>query len=190
MSLTGIGSNPYTATAPSVQTSNYTPYSPYTPSTGDTGGGAFGGDFSSIGSMVANAAGGGFAAHKLGNQMGQNIKSIFGKTFMTGLKNTALTGLKGAGLSALVSAGVSVVTNGVGIASGSTDGSTAVSNIMKDTIGGAVGGLGAVTIGGLGNLALGSLGLAGIPLTIATVAFGAVGGVLGGQLAKPLTDSF
>ncbi|PIQ26489.1 hypothetical protein COW64_11180, partial [bacterium (Candidatus Blackallbacteria) CG18_big_fil_WC_8_21_14_2_50_49_26] len=60
----------------------------------------------------------------------------------------------------------------------------------KDTIGGAVGGLGAVTIGGLGNLALGSLGLAGMPLTIATVALGAVGGVLGGQLAKPMTDSF
>lgn len=190
MSLTAISNNPYSAATVGVQTSSYTPYSPYSPVSGDTGNGAFGSDFSSISSMVAHAGGGGFAAYKLGAQMGQNMKQIFGKTFMTGIKNSAMTGLKGAGLSALVSAGVSVVSNGVGIATGKIDGSSAVSNVMKDTIGGAVGGLGAVTIGGLGNLALGSLGLAGMPLTIATVALGAVGGVLGGQIAKPLTDSF
>jgi hypothetical protein len=172
-----------------VQPGNYNTYSPYDPGSSPTGTSAFGSDFSSIGSMVANAAGGGFAAHKLGAQMGQNMKAIFGKTFTTGLKNSAATGLKGAGLSALVSAGISVVSNGVGIATGKTDGNTAVNNVIKDTLGGAVGGLGAVTFGGLGNLAMGSLGLAGVPLTVATVALGAVGGVLGGQLARPLTNN-
>lgn len=189
MSLTAISNNPYNTSLTGVQSSSYTPYSPYSPVSGDTGS-AFGSDFSSISSMVAHAGGGGFASYKLGAQMGQNIKQIFGKTFFTGIKNSAITGLKGAGLSALVSAGVSVVSNGIGVATGQTDGSSAVSNVMRDTIGGAVGGLGAVTLGGLGNLALGSLGLAGMPLTIATVALGAVGGVLGGQVAKSLTDSF
>ena len=174
---------------PVVQPSNYSVYSPYDPGSTPTNPSAFSSDFASIGSMVANGAGGGFAAYKLGAQMGQNMKSIFGKTFTTGLKNSAVTSLKGAGLSALVSAGVSVVSNGVGIATGKTDGSTAVNNVMKDTLGGAIGGLGAVTFGGLGNLAMGSLGLAGIPLTVATVALGAVGGVLGGQLAHPLTHN-
>ncbi|MBT9548912.1 MAG: hypothetical protein IV090_26205 [Candidatus Sericytochromatia bacterium] len=182
--------SPYTgAAAPTapVSTSNY---SPYTPVVSDTGS-AFNTDFTSISSKLAAGAGGGFAAYKLGAQMGQNIKSIFAKPpapptpgtqitaggFMTGMKNVAITGFKGAGLSALVGAGVSAVANGVGVATGKVESGQAVSNVVGDTITSAVGGLGAVTLAGLGNMALGSMGVAGLPLTIITVGLGAAGGV-------------
>ena len=173
-----------------VSTSNYTPYTATAPVVADSGTG-FSADFTSISSKLAAGAGGGFAAYKLGAQMGQNIKSIFAKPapapnpgsqitaggFMTGMKNVAITGFKGAGLSALVGAGVSAVANGVGVATGKVDSSQAVSNVVGDTITSAVGGLGAVTLAGLGNMALGSMGVAGLPLTIVTVGLGAAGGV-------------
>lgn len=195
MSIGSIGAvQAYTPTT-GVQTSTYNPYNP-SPTTGDDSGSGFGSgfgtDFSSISTMVANGAGGGFAAYKLGGQMGQNVKGMFGNGFkgvLSGAKNVAITGLKGAGLSALVSAGVSAVGNGVGVATGKIESSEAVSNVLKDTIGGAVGGLGAVTAGGLGNLALSAMGVGGLPLTLVTVSLGAVGGVLGGQFTKAFTDT-
>jgi hypothetical protein len=177
------------AYTPVAGTSNFTPYSPYNPSAPTapaTNTAAFSADFTSISSKLAAGAGGGFAAYKMGAQMGNNIKSIFAKPnpaemasggFMTGMKNVAITGFKGAGLSALVGAGVSAVANGVGVATGKVESSQAVSNVIGDTITSAVGGLGAVTIGGLGNLALSSMGVAGLPLTIVTVGLGAAGGV-------------
>ncbi|MEW6470631.1 MAG: hypothetical protein AB1458_17100, partial [Bacteroidota bacterium] len=69
-----IGSfNPYAVSSTSsVQTAS----TPYSPVSSDTGSSAFGGDMTSISSMVANGAGGGFASYKLGAQMGQNMKSI------------------------------------------------------------------------------------------------------------------
>lgn len=178
--------SPYT-TAP-ISSSNYSPYQSTPPVVADTGSG-FGTDFTSISSKLAAGAGGGFAAYKLGAQMGQHIKSIFTKPtpnpgtqisaggFLTGMKNVAVTGFKGAGLSALVGAGVSAVANGIGVATGKVESSQAVSNVIGDTITSAVGGLGAVTLGGLGNLALSSMGVAGLPLTIVTVGLGAAGGV-------------
>ena len=178
-------SNPFAGIQP-VGTSNYTPYNGTAPVATDTSTAAFSADFTSISSKLSAGAGGGFAAYKLGAQMGQNMKSIFAKPnpaemagggFMTGMKNVAVTGFKGAGLSALVGAGVSAVANGVGVATGKVESSKAVSNVVGDTITAAVGGLGAVTLGGLGNLALGSMGVAGLPLTIITVGLGAAGGV-------------
>jgi hypothetical protein len=173
-------SNPFAGTQP-VGTSNYTPYNGTAPVATDTGTGTFSTDFTSISSKLSAGAGGGFAAYKMGAQMGQNIKGIFsgaqGGGFMTGMKNVAITGFKGAGLSALVGAGVSAVANGVGVATGKVESGKAVSNVVGDTITAAVGGLGAVTLGGLGNLALGSMGVAGLPLTIVTVGLGAAGGV-------------
>lgn len=153
---------------------------------------AFGNDgFSSVTSLLAGGAGGGFASYKLGAKMGTDIKGMFGngfQGFMGGLKNTALTGLKGMGLSALVGAGVSAVGNGVGVAMGKVDSSEAVSNVVGDTITSAVGGLGAVTAGGLGNMLLSKVGVGGIPLTIATVTLGAVGGVAASFLKQGMLD--
>ena len=77
--------------------------------------------------------------------------------------------------------------NGYGAATGKIDSSEAVGNVVKDTIGGAVGGLAAVTAGGVGHMLLGRFGTVG---TIASVALGAVGGVAGGQLAAKLTENF
>lgn len=202
MTIQALGSSIYTAA------SNWSPYTTQ-PVPTDNGGGtstsAFSTDFSSISSMVAHAGGGGFAAYKLSGSMGESIKTLFGHppappadaaaagfghNLMTGLKGVAVSGLKGAGLSALVSAGVSVVANGVGAATGKIDSSQAMTNVMKDTIGGAVGGLTAVTAGGIGNIAMGAMHIGGLPATIITVGLGAVGGVLGGQLAKKVTDNF
>lgn len=190
------GYNPYatqpsTTTTPGVQTSNYNPYADQggDNSTGSSYGDmlSFSTDFSSISSMAAHAGGGGFAAYKLGSTMSGNIKNIFSKNFMTGLKGTVITGFKGAGLSALVSAGVSAAANGYGVASGQISSDQAMSNVVKDSIGGAVGGLAAVTAGGVGHMLLGRLGTFG---TIASVALGAVGGVAGGQLANKMTEGF
>lgn len=204
MTIQALGNQVYSYATQAA--SGYNPYST-TPVVSDntgTGTSAFKTDFASISSMVAHAGGGGFAAYKLSGQMGDSFKTLFGHppappaggaavsgfggNLMTGLKGVALTGLKGAGLSALVSAGVSVVANGVGAATGKVDSSTAMKNVAKDTIGGAVGGLTAVTVGGIGSIALGAMKIGGLPATIITVGLGAVGGVLGGQLSKKLTD--
>lgn len=174
----------YPNTQPS--TVSQTAYNPYNNSN------TFGEDsFSSITSLLSGGAGGGFAAYKLGAQMGTDIKGMFGhglNGFMGGLKNTALTGLKGMGLSALIGAGVSAVGNGMGVAMGKVDSSEAVGNVVGDTITAAVGGLGAVTAGGVGNLLLSKVGMSGIPLTIATVTLGAVGGVAASFMKKSILD--
>lgn len=155
-----------------VQAAAYNPYNNES---------TFGNDsFSSVTSLVSGAASGGFTAYKYGAQMGTDIGNMFGNGFhgfLGGLKNTAITGLKGMGISALVGAGVSAVGNGLGVATGKVDSSEAVSNVVSDTITSAVGGLGAVTAAGLGNMLLSKVGVAGIPLTVATVALGAAGGV-------------
>ncbi|MBF2052620.1 MAG: hypothetical protein IGS03_04045 [Candidatus Sericytochromatia bacterium] len=178
----------------SVQTNSFNPYvqSPVVADDSQLSSG-FSGDFANVSSMLANAAGGGFAAHKVGAQMGTNLKGLFGngfKGFFGGMKNVALTGAKGAGLSALVSAGVSAVSNGVGVATGKVDSGQAVSNVVKDTIGGAVGGLTAAGAAGVGHLAMNAVGMTGTIGTVVTVGLGVVGGVVGGQLAKKMTDGF
>ena len=165
----------------------------YTQSSNGGGLSTFSTDFTNISSMVAHAGGGGFAGYKLGSKMATDMKGMFGngfKGFFGGLKNTAMTGLKGAGISALVSAGVSAVSNGVGVATGKIDSSEAVGNVVKDSIGGAVGGLTGVTAAGVANMAMGAVGVTGIFGTVVTVAAGAVGGVVGGQLSKKLTSGF
>jgi hypothetical protein len=184
MTIGAVSSNPY------VNTASYSPYTqnPVVADGNSNSGSGFSTDFSSISSMVANGAGGGFTSYKMGATMAGNMKSIFTKgNFMNGLKGTAITGFKGAGLSALVSAGVSAAANGYGVATGKIDSSAAVSNVIKDSIGGAVGGLAAVTAGGFGHMLLGRFGVVG---TIASVGLGAAAGVAGGQLAKKFTDGF
>ena len=204
MSIQALSNSGYTY-AP--QATGYNPYST-TPVVSDTGSSAgsgfFSTDFTSISSMGAHGAGGGFASYKVSGQMAEGIKTLFGKgtppaapatsgigqNLMQGFKGIAIAGAKGAGLSALVSAGVSAVANGVGVATGKVESSQAVSNVVKDTIGGAVGGLTAVTAGGLGSIALGAFKIGGLPATVITVGLGAIGGVLGGRMASKLTESF
>ena len=189
--MTTINPSVNTAAYSTVQTADYNPYTSNPVVSDDTNtGSGLSTDFTSISSMVSHAGGGGFAAYKFGNKMATDMKSIFGngmKGVFSGLKNTAITGLKGAGISALVSAGVSAAVNGVGVATGKVESSEAVSNVIKDSIGGAVGGLTAVAAGGVGFMLLGRFGTIG---TVASVALGAVGGVAGGQLASKMTEGF
>lgn len=192
-----------------MTTINTTSYNPYAaapisttpaPSTGATSSSPLSGlttglmpdftNFSSISSLAAHAAGGGFTGYKLGGQMADSYKSLFGNGtsgFFGGMKNIAVTSFKGAGLSALVSAGVSAAANGIGVATGKVNSSEAMSNVVKDTIGGAVGGLTGVTAAGLGALVFRGGGVMG---TVISVGLGAVGGVVGGQVAKKLTEKF
>lgn len=145
--------------------------------------------------LVGQAAGGGFAAYKLSGKVAANFKEIAdalnqpGGNFTTAtpaLQQIVGSSMSGAGLSALVAGGVSAVSNGFAVARGQSDGNTAVANVLSDTISGAIGGFGAVSMGGMGQLLLGSFGVVGLPLTIGTVAFGAAGGVLAGQLGQKL----
>lgn len=199
-----ISASAYNPYATPVQAASYNPYSSspvVSDDSNSSGGLGFSTDFKSISSMVAHAGGGGFAAYKLSGKMSESIKTIFGKgtppangavqagfgkNLLTGVKGIAITGIKGAGLSALVSAGVSAIGNGVGVATGKVESSEAVSNVVKDTIGGAVGGLTGVTAAGLAGL----IPVPGMLGTVLTVGVGAVGGVLGGHLASKLTENF
>jgi len=148
------------------------------------------------GQYVGLAAGGGLAAYRIGGKVAEQMREI-AKAFKTpptkdlpstlpGVKNLFGSGMQGAGLSAMVAAGVSALSNGVSVMQGKTDSATATKNIIGDALSGALGGFTIVTTAGAGNLLLGSMGVAGLPLTIATVAFGAAGGILGGRLGVSL----
>ena len=207
MGSMGISTQNYYATSPPAYYGNNPPqynntgsgYNPYNVGSGDT----YGDDsFSSITSLVAPGAGGAFAAYKLSGKMSESIKSIFAKKppagdpaaslnargVMGGLKNVAMTSIKGAGLAALVGAGVSAVGNGIGVATGSVDSSQAVGNVVSDTLTSAVGGLGAVALGGGGHMLLSKIGVGGLPMTIATTALGAVGGVAAGFVKESIMN--
>lgn len=151
------------------------------------------------GQYAGLAAGGGFAAYRLGGKVAEQMKEV-AKAFKTppnkdlpsalpGVKNLFGSGMQGAGLSALVAAGVSAISNGVSVMQGKTDSATATQNVIGDALSGAIGGFTAVTAAGAGTLLLGSMGVAGLPLTIATIAFGAAGGVLGGRLGVSLQNN-
>lgn len=155
------------------------------------------------GRLAGHAAGSGFATYRYGSQIGTQMKEVYlglknggpagTERALINAKGLAMSSIRGAGLAGLISAGTSAIANGLGVVKGKTDSQTAISNVLSDTMTGTIGGLGAVTIGGAGNLALASLGLAGIPLTIATVALGAAGGTLMGHLLQtgrnPETES-
>lgn len=128
---------------------------------------------SKVSSMLGQAGGSGFATYrtlKAGLPTG-------------GFKNIAMTGLKGGMISGLISAGVSAVGNGIGVAQGTVTTASAVKNVLHDTIGGTVGGIAGVGIGSLGFKLLGSF-MGGVPLLAASVALGAVGGTVAGQLTS------
>lgn len=155
------------------------------------------GDVARIGRLAGLAAGGGFAAYKLGDKASNHIKEVADaiktgsglQPAMPGIKNLMGVGVKGAGLSAMVAAGVSAVTNGIEVVQGKQSGQTAVQNVITDSMSGAIGGFGAVTAAGAGSLLLKSMGMAGLPLTIGTVAMGAAASVGMGTLVKKFQDN-
>lgn len=143
--------------------------------------------------IASQAAGGGFAAYKLGNQAADSFKELAAVLNPTqgvapspipSLQKIGGLSMKGAGLSALVAVGVSAVANGVSVARGQSNGQEAVQNVVSDGISGAIGGFGAISLAGAGTHLLRAFGMTGLPLTIGMVALGAVGGVATGQLAQ------
>jgi len=148
--------------------------------------------------LAGLAAGGGFAAYKLSDKVAASYKEL-AEALKPDANNLAAatpalqkiigSSMKGAGLSALVASGISAITNGISVARGQSDAKTAVNNVVSDSITGAIGGFGAVSLGGAGTMLLSSFGLVGLPLTIGTVAIGAAGGVLAGRLGQKLQDS-
>lgn len=180
MTIQTVGS--YNSVLPMTPVTPSTLPSGSPPSVGDPG---LGSDtFTQIGSLLGKAAGGGVASWKFSGKMADAIKNSFGNGFsgfMGGMKNVAVTGIKAGGISALVSGGVSAITNGIGVVTGSIQGSDALGNIAADTALGAVTGIGAVGASGLATLALGKL-ITGTPLTIAAVGIGAASAVLIGKL--------
>ena len=147
---------------------------------------------------VGLAAGGGFAAYRLGDTIARQMREI-GRVLegrpnegltpvAPNLQKLAASGMQGAGLSAMVSGGVSVVANGIAVVRGQIEGQTAVQNIISDSLSGAISGFSAVSAAGAGNLLLSSMGVMGLPLTVATVAFGAAGSVLSGRLVNHMNS--
>lgn len=143
------------------------------------------------GRIIGHGAGGGFASYKMGSKMAEQYKLVAEAIKTNGLKGAVpqmkslgITSAKGAGMAALVSGGVSALTNGIQVARGQMEGKEAINHVITDSISGAVGGLGAVSLAGAGHLALGRLGVVGLPLTIATTAIGAVGGATAGFIAN------
>ena len=168
-----------------------------TPQTSDKKPGAFAVDtFLRHSRSVGLAAGGGFAAYRLGDTIAKQMREI-GRVLegrpnegltpvAPNLQKLAASGMQGAGLSAMVAGGVSVIANGIAVVRGNIEGQTAVQNIISDSLSGAISGFSAVSAAGAGNLLLSSMGVIGLPLTVATVAFGAAGSVLSGRLVGHL----
>lgn len=149
------------------------------------------------GRNIALGAGGAVAGYRLGHQMADHmqeaakaLKAENGfQAALPSIQKVLGSGMRGAGISALVTGAVSAVSHGISLAQGKTDGKTVISNVISDAVSGGIGGFGGVTAAGAGNLILRSFGIAALPLTIGTVAFGAVGGVLAGKLAQKLQNS-
>ena len=148
--------------------------------------------------FASQAAGGGFAAYKLGNQASDYFKELatvlnpgqgVAQSPLPALQKIGGISMKGAGLSALVAVGVSAVANGVAVARGQSNSQEAVQNVVSDGISGAIGGFGAISLAGAGTHMLRAFGMAGLPLTIGMVALGAVGGVATAQLAQQFQNN-
>lgn len=128
-------------------------------------------------SLVSGLLSGGITGGMMHNQVSDAFKSFKSQGMGAGFKNLGMATLKSAGIGGLVSGLISGVQNGAAAARGEMSKADAGGNVAADTIGGLLGGAGAGISAGLGSLALRSFGLAGIPLTVAAAAAGALGSV-------------
>ncbi len=109
-----------------------------------------------------------------------SFKEIVGSLKTNG-KIMGTAGVNAAGIGALVSGGISLVSNTVSLAQGNDNLGGAVSNIITDSIKGALSGVGGVAVGGISSLTLSAFKVTGTPLVIAGVVGGAVGAALVNQ---------
>ena len=127
--------------------------------------------------LISSILSGGITGGMMHNQTSDAFKSFKSQGMGAGFKNLGMATLKSAGIGGLVSGLISGVQNGAAAARGEMSKADAGGNVAADTVGGLLGGAGAGISAGLGSLALRSFGLAGIPLTVAAAAAGALGSV-------------
>jgi hypothetical protein len=127
--------------------------------------------------LISSILAGGITGGMTHNQTADALKSFKSQGMGAGFKNLGMATLKSAGIGALVSGLVSGVQNGAAAARGEMSKADAGGNVAADTVGGILAGAGAGIGAGIGSLALRSFGVAGLPLTVAAVAVGALGSV-------------
>lgn len=93
-------------------------------------------------------------------------------------KVVGVTAANAAGVGALLSGGLSAVGNTVGLLSGRQTVRGAASNVVADSIQGAVSGIGGFAVGGASALALTMFKCTGTPVAIAGIVGGAIGASL------------
>lgn len=159
------------ANAP-VKTSSYNP---------------FGGDKVSLlldnSDNLANYIASGYNANKQGAGVADAFKKL-GTDFSGSLSSTLTAGLSGAGIGALAMGAARGWEEAVHMSQGRTTIGRATGGIVGSTIQGAAGGFGSVLSGGLSNLVAAGIGLGGVPLAVATIIGGAVGGALASKLVN------
>ncbi|MBF2052601.1 MAG: hypothetical protein IGS03_03950 [Candidatus Sericytochromatia bacterium] len=152
-----------------------------------------------IGSLVGRTLSGGYIGYRYGHDIGAISRDTFHtikngiaagdiplalKGFATGVKQAGVISLKAGGISSAINAGISIVANVVETVAGRQTGAEGVGNVASDTVGGFLSGVGATAFSGASALGLSLAGVGGLPLTIMTVAGGAIGSVLTDKLYK------
>ena len=153
----------------------------------------------SIGSIVGRTLSGGYIGYRYGGNVAtitqttyQNVKQGVthgnigeaAKGLAVGLKQVGAISLKAGAISSALNAGTSILANTFETLSGRQTGQEGIGNVVGDTIGGFISGIGATAFSGLTTLGISVAGVGGIPLMIAGVAGGAVGSVLMDMLYK------
>lgn len=152
-----------------------------------------------IGSLVGRTLSGGYIGYRYGHNIAAVSHDTFHtirnglsagdiplalKGFATGVKQAGAISLKAGGISSAINAGTSLVANVVETAAGRQTGAEGVGNVAGDTVGGFLSGVGATAFSGAASLGLSLAGIGGLPLTVMTVAGGAIGSVLTDKLYK------
>lgn len=124
------------------------------------------------------------ASHDLGNTLlTGSFKDVIG-SFKSNGQLVGMDAANAAGVGALLSGGVSVIGNTVSLLKGRESLRSAGSDVVTDTIKGAMSGVGGLAVGGVSALALGAMKVTGTPVVIASVIGGAIGASLINRLFR------
>lgn len=146
-----------------------------------------------VGSIIGRTVSGGYVGYRYSGTMSKitldtfnNVRSSLAagkisealKGAAVGLKQTGIVSLKAGAISGAINAATSLGANLISVAKGEETSSEAAGNVVSDTVGGFMSGVGATVFSGLSSLGLSMAGGAGLALTVMGVAGGAVGSVL------------
>lgn len=120
------------------------------------------------------------------NGIGNAIKTGGVKELLTAFhdngKILGVAAYNAAGVGAILSGGVSALLNTGNLLAGKDSARGAAANVLTDTIGGAISGVGGLAVGGVSALTLSLFKVTGTPLVIAGVIGGAVGAAVANKL--------